>query len=68
MWFFMNEHGIYLVAPDGYVIAELHIDVKLRARQRWYRSWHPHQDVISPRGAPKPISCSPSNPSKLCQV
>lgn len=56
--------GIYLTAPDGRVLAELHVDPKVRARQRWHRAWQPHQDV-------KPdqvVSCNPSNPTRLCPV
>lgn len=59
--------GIYLETPDGDIIAELHYDVELRARQRWYRPWYPYPDPEQSADCAESVSCNPSNPSKLCQ-
>ena len=45
----MNETGIYLVAPDGLVVAELCYDVSLRAKKRWYRPWYPFAGPSRPQ-------------------
>lgn len=63
----MNEHGIYLEAPDGTVVCELVYDAHLRNQQRWLRPWQPHQDVSPDREKVCPVLCNPNNPSKLCQ-
>ena len=44
----MNQKPTYIIAPDGYVVAELVYDLNRRARERWYRPWYPFAGTSRP--------------------
>ena len=64
----MKTRGIYITAPDGFVICELQYDAGLRNRQRWHKPWYPHtMDPMRSAAAPN-IRCNPNNPRSRCSI
>lgn len=62
-----KERGIYLMTPQGDIIAELRYDSNWRARDTWYKDRTPTDQDMPDSNISGPASCNPSNPTKLCQ-